>query len=310
MSGKAAQVAADLFANVTRALRGKPDQTRLAIAALLSGGHLLIEDVPGVGKTLLAKALARSVGGTYRRVQGTPDLLPADLTGVTMYRREAEAWVFQPGPLFANVVLADEINRATPRTQAATLEAMEERHVTVDGRTHSLPDPFLLIATQNPFEHAGTFPLVEGQRDRFSLVLELGLPGRESERELLTGRGGVDVLARLQPVTDPASLTAAIAEVHNVPVHELITEYVLDIAAATRSHPGISLGASPRASLSLQRVAQAHATIVGRRFVAPDDVKRVAPAVLAHRVIMSSGDLGAATAAIEEILAEVAIPRN
>jgi MoxR-like ATPase len=310
VSGKAAQVAADLFANVTRALRGKPDQTRLAIAALLSGGHLLIEDVPGVGKTLLAKAIARSVGGTYRRVQGTPDLLPADLTGVTMYRREAEAWEFQPGPLFANVVLVDEINRATPRTQAATLEAMEERHVTVDGRTHLLPDPFLLIATQNPYEHAGTFPLVEGQRDRFSLVLELGLPGRESERELLIGQGGTDALARLKPITDPESLAAAIAEVHNVPVHELITEYVLDIATATRSHAGISLGASPRASLSLLRVAQAHATIVGRKFVAPDDVKRVAPAVLAHRVIMSSGDLGAATAAIEEILAEVAIPRT
>jgi len=310
VSGRAAQVAADLFANVTRALRGKPDQARLAIAALLSGGHLLIEDVPGVGKTLLAKAIARSVGGTFRRIQGTPDLLPADLTGVTMYRREAENWEFQPGPLFANVVLVDEINRATPRTQSATLEAMEERQVTVDGRTHELPEPFLLIATQNPYEHAGTFPLVEGQRDRFSLVLELGLPDREAERELLLGHGGTDVLARLQPTTNPAGLADAIEETHRVPVHPSVTDYVLDITAATRSHAAVSLGASPRASLSLLRVAQAHATIVGRNFVAPDDVKRVAAAVLGHRIILSTGDLRAATAVIEEILAKVAVPRG
>ena len=310
MSGRAAQVAADLFANVTRALRGKPDQARLAIAALLSGGHLLIEDVPGVGKTLLAKAIARSVGGTFRRIQGTPDLLPADLTGVTMYRREAENWEFQPGPLFANVVLVDEINRATPRTQSATLEAMEERQVTVDGRTHKLPEPFLLIATQNPYEHAGTFPLVEGQRDRFSLVLELGLPGREAERELLLGQGGTEVLTRLKPTTSPAGLANAIEETHRVPVHASITDYVLDITGATRSHAAVSLGASPRASLSLLRVAQAHATIVGRNFVAPDDVKRVAAAVLSHRIILSTGDLRAATAVIEEILAKVAVPRS
>ncbi|MDF1596536.1 MAG: MoxR family ATPase [Acidimicrobiia bacterium] len=310
ISGRAAQVAADLFANVTLALRGKPDQARLALAGLLSGGHLLIEDVPGVGKTLLAKAIARSVGGTFRRVQGTPDLLPADLTGVTIFRRQSETWEFQPGPLFANVVLLDEINRATPRTQAATLEAMEERQVTVDGHTHALPDPFLLIATQNPFEHAGTFPLVEGQRDRFSLVLELGLPGRESERELLLGHGGTAALARLKPVTDPTALANAIAEVHRVPVHTAVTDYVLDITAATRSHPMVSLGASPRASLSLLRVAQAHATIVGRSFVAPDDVKRVAAAVLGHRIILSGGDLRTATAVIDEILAKLAVPRG
>lgn len=307
-SGRAAQIAADLFANVTRVLRGKPDQARLALAALLSGGHLLIEDVPGVGKTLLAKALARSVGGTFRRVQGTPDLLPADLTGVTMFRRHSESWEFQPGPLFANVVLVDEINRATPRTQAATLEAMEERHVTVDGHTHPLPEPFLLIATQNPFEHAGTFPLVEGQRDRFSLVLELGLPGRDAERELLHGRGGMRELERLAPATDPASLAAAIEEVHRVRVHNAVAEYILDITAATRSHPSVSLGASPRASLSLMRVAQAHATIAGRTYVAPDDVKRVAAAVLGHRIILPAGDLRAAAALIDEILSGIAVP--
>jgi MoxR-like ATPase len=310
VTGRAAQIAADLFANVTSTLRGKPDQARLALAALLAGGHLLIEDVPGVGKTLLAKAIARSVGGSFRRVQGTPDLLPADLTGVTMFRRHSETWEFQPGPLFANVVLVDEINRATPRTQAATLEAMEERQVTVDGHTHPLPDPFLLIATQNPFEHAGTFPLVEGQRDRFALVLELGLPGRESERELLLGQGGTGALDRLKPVVDPTALSNAIAEVHRVPVHPAITEYVLDITSATRSHPAVSLGASPRASLSLRRVAQAHATIVGRTFVAPDDVKRVAAAVLGHRVMLSGGDLRASAAVIEEILAQVAVPRG
>ena len=287
VSGRAAQVAADLFSNITKVLRGKPDQTRLALAGLLSGGHLLIEDVPGVGKTLLAKAIAKSVGGNFKRVQGTPDLLPADLTGVTVYRRNSESWDFQPGPLFANVVLIDEINRATPRTQSATLEAMVERQVTVDGRTHSLPDPFLLIATQNPYEHAGTFPLVEGQRDRFALVLEIGLPDRDSERELLAGKGGIEALKHLKPVTDPKTLSAAIDEVGRVPVHNAVAGYILDITSATRSHPMISLGASPRASLSLQRVAQAHATVVGRTFVAPDDVKRVAAAVLAHRVILT-----------------------
>ena len=308
VSGSAARVAADLFANVTRVFRGKPDQTRLALAGLLSGGHLLIEDVPGVGKTLLAKAIAKSVGGNFRRIQGTPDLLPADLTGVTVYRRHSEAWEFQPGPLFANVVLIDEINRATPRTQSATLEAMEERQVSVDGRTHSLPDPFLLIATQNPYEHAGTFPLVEGQRDRFALVLEVGLPDRDSERELLAGKGGLESLHQLQAVTDPTKLAAAIDEVGRVPVHHAVAEYILDITSATRSHPMISLGASPRASLSLQRVAQAHATVVGRTFVAPDDVKRVAAAVLAHRVILSGGDLRSATALVEEIVDGINVP--
>ncbi len=308
VSGRAAQIAGDLFANVTRVLRGKAEQARLALAALMSGGHLLIEDVPGVGKTLLAKALARSVGGTFRRVQGTPDLLPADLTGVTMFRRNSDTWEFQPGPLFANVVLVDEINRATPRTQSATLEAMEEQQVTVDGHTHPLPKPFLLIATQNPFEHAGTFPLVEGQRDRFALVLELGLPGRDAERELLHGRGGMRELDRLTPITDPDSLAAAIREVHRVPVHDAVAEYILDITAATRSHPSVSLGASPRAGLSLLRVAQAHATIAGRAYVAPDDVKRVATAVLGHRIILPAGDLRAASGVIDEIIGGIAIP--
>ncbi len=310
-AGTATRVASDLFANLTRAVRGKPDQLRLALAALLSGGHLLIEDIPGVGKTLLAKALARSIGGRFRRIQGTPDLLPADLTGVAVYRRGTENWEFHPGPLFANVVLVDEINRATPRTQSALLEAMEERQVTVDGETHALPDPFFLIATQNPFEHAGTFPLVEGQRDRFGVVLELGLPGREAERELLLGHGGVAELGRLEPVASPQELRRAVNEAAATHCDPAVAEYVLDLVEATRSHPDITLGASPRASLGLLQVARAHATVSGRNFVTPDDVKAVAAPALAHRVLVAgSADLHAAGVVVTQLLLQLAVPRG
>ncbi len=305
------QLAAHLFANVSAVVRGKPDQIRLALATLLSGGHLLIEDIPGVGKTLLSKALATSVGGTFRRVQGTPDLLPADLTGVSVYRRSSETWEFRPGPLFANVVLIDEINRATPRTQAALLESMEEHQVSVDGTTHPLPSPFFLVATQNPFEHAGTFPLVEGQRDRFAAVLELGLPGRVAEREILAGRGGADELHRLQVVTTPENLARAVRIARSVHVDEALAEYILDLTQATRDHPEVTLGASPRASIALQRVAQAFALVVGNRFVTPDHVKAVAPAVLAHRIILSGGpELGTAQAVVGQILGQIPAPRG
>ncbi len=305
------QLAAHLFTNVSAVVRGKPDQIRLALATLLSGGHLLIEDIPGVGKTLLSKALATSVGGSFRRVQGTPDLLPADLTGVSVYRRSSETWEFRPGPLFANVVLVDEINRATPRTQAALLESMEEHQVSVDGTTHPLPSPFFLVATQNPFEHAGTFPLVEGQRDRFAAVLELGLPGRAAEREILAGRGGTDELDRLQVVTSPENLARAVRVARSVHVDESLAEYILDLTQATRDHPEVSLGASPRASVALQRVAQAFALVVGHRFVTPDHVKAVAPAVLAHRIILSGGpELGAAQAVVSDILGQTTAPRG
>ncbi len=305
------QLADQFFANVTHVLRGKPEQSRLAIATLLAGGHLLIEDVPGVGKTLLAKTLAKSIGGTYRRIQGTPDLLPADLTGVAVYRRSSETWEFRPGPLFANVVLMDEINRATPRTQAALLEAMEEQQVSIDGESRPLPDPFFLLATQNPFEHAGTFPLVEGQRDRFATVLELGLPDRASEREILTGSGGVTSLDQIRPVTRATNIAKAIAVTQRIHVDGSIADYVLDISEATRRHPEVTLGASPRASLALLALVRGYAVVLGNPFVTPDHVKACAAAALSHRLILTGGpDLASARAVVEEILAGLTPPRG
>jgi len=305
----AGHVAADLFTNLTSVIRGKAPQLRLTIAVLLSGGHLLLEDVPGVGKTMLAKTLARSVAGTFRRIQGTPDLLPADLTGVSVYKRSAETWEFRPGPLFANVVLVDEINRTTPRTQSALLEAMEEHQVSVDGATRALPDPFFVIATQNPYEHAGTFPLVEGQRDRFTAVLEMGLPPRAAEKELLTGVGGSEALDRLAPVTNQDALAAAIGAVDQVHTATPVIDYLLDIVEATRSHDDVSLGGSPRASLALQRLAKAWAVVAGRDYVTADDIQAVAESTLAHRLILPGGtDLAAARRIMADIVAGVAVP--
>ena len=303
----AGALARSLLANLRRVIRGKDDALGLALVAVLSGGHLLIEDVPGVGKTLLAKALARSMGGAFRRVQATPDLLPADLTGVSVLA--AEGWEFRPGPLFANVVLVDEINRATPRTQSALLEAMEERQVTADGRPHPPPAPFFVVATQNPFEHAGTFPLVEGQRDRFAIVVELGHPGRTAERELLLGHGGADVLDELEPVTDPTALARAQASVRAVHCRPEVADYVIDVAEATRRHPDVTIGASPRASLGLLHAAQAHAVVAGRAFVTPTDVQAVAPAALAHRLILSGGpDLHGGAALVTALLEDISVP--
>ena len=307
----AADVASALRANLDGVVRGKPGATRLAVVALLAGGHLLVEDVPGVGKTLLAKALARSIGGTFRRIQGTPDILPADLTGVSMLDQTDGTWRFRPGPLFANVVLFDEINRATPRTQSALLEAMEERQVSADGGTLRLPDPFIVVATQNPHDHAGTFPLVEGQRDRFALVVEMGLPSREAEREILSGTGGGDALRTLEPAVTSEDLRAALAAVRSCHVAPAIHEYLIDIAEATRTHDGISLGASPRATLGMLRAAQAHAVCDGRVYVTPDDVKSIAPAALAHRLILSGGpDLQRSRTLVDSILRRLPPPRG
>lgn len=306
----ASQVAAALFSNLSTVIKGKPNELRLVISTILSGGHLLVEDVPGVGKTLLAKAAAASIGGTFRRVQGTPDLLPADLTGVAVYRRSTESWHFRPGPLFANVVIVDEINRATPRTQAALLEAMEERQVTVDGTTHALPKPFFLVATQNPFEHAGTFPLVEGQLDRFAVIAEMGLPDRRTEKALLKGEGGIGELESLQPVVSSDDLVSAIAQCATLQASDAVVEYILDIAAATRSHREVSLGASPRAALGMLAVARGFAATSGQNFVSPDDVKAIAAPVLAHRLVLTGGhDLGAARSVMAEILNSVPAPR-
>ena len=251
-----------------------------------------------------------ATGGHYGQVQCTPDLLPADVTGTSVYSPATGQWDFRPGPLFANVVLVDEVNRTSPRTQAALLEPMEERQVTVDGATHRLPDPFFVVATQNPFGSAGTFPLPESQLDRFTLVCTVGLPGRVAEREILDGEGGVDALDALLPVTVPAELAATIAAVREVHCAHTVRDYVLDVADATRNHPGIVLGASPRASLGLLRAAQAHATVMGRDFVSPDDVKRVAPSALAHRIVLTHGvDVHGGWMAVSEIVGAVESPR-
>lgn len=307
--GAATRLAAALFDNVTKVVRGKPQAVRLALVALLSGGHLLLEDVPGVGKTLLAKALALSAGGSFRRIQATPDLLPADLTGVSVFHKGTEEWDFRPGPLFANVVLVDEVNRATPRTQSALLEAMEERQVTVDGTSHRLPPPFFLVATQNPYEHAGTFPLPEGQLDRFAVVVHMGYPERSAEREVLLGRGGSDLMADLSPVTDVAGLALAIAGARRVHCAPTLADYVIEVTTATRHRPDVVLGASPRASLSLLRAAQAHAALSGRHYVVPGDVKALAGPVLAHRLLLPGGpDIPGAAAIVAAVLDSLPVP--
>jgi MoxR-like ATPase len=303
-------VATALYEQVVTAIRGKADSVRLALVALLSGGHLLVEDVPGTGKTLLARALAASLGGRFRRVQCTPDLLPSDITGTSVFRPTTGDWQFRPGPVFANVLLVDEVNRASPRTQAALLEPMEEHQVTVDGVAHPLPQPFFCIATQNPLGQAGTFPLPESQLDRFAIVLTLGPPGREAEREVLTGRGGVDALAAFGPVTTPEGLAAAQSAVRRVHCTGSVVDYVLDVAAATREHPDVLLGASPRAALGLLHAAQAHATVAGRDFVSPDDVKAVTGPALAHRIVLSGGvDVAAALPLLRRVLEQVEAPR-
>jgi MoxR-like ATPase len=308
---EAAQFGGDLIRVLEEVIRGKPQAIGLSVAALLSGGHLLIEDVPGVGKTVLAKALARSVHGSFRRVQATPDLVPSELTGVSVFNKERDEWQFRRGPVFANVVLVDEVNRATPRTQSALLEAMEERQVTVDGQTHPLPDPFFLVATQNPFEYTGTFPLVEGQRDRFALVVEMGHPPPEAECDIVLGAGGLDALDRLEPIADTQQLADAISAVRGVHCSRPVARYVVDLAAATRAHPDVRVGASPRASLAVVKVARAHAILSGRDYVAPDDVKAVAVAALAHRLILvDATDRAAVVEVVRSAVGQVPVPRG
>jgi MoxR-like ATPase len=299
-----------LIDNVGRVILGKADQVRIVVAALLARGHVLIEDAPGMGKTLLAKTLARSVGGTVGRVQGTVDLMPADITGVTVFDQEQRDWQFRPGPLFHHVLLFDEINRATPRAQAALLEAMAEGHVTVDGVTRELPNPFFVLATQNPYGEEGTFPLVSGEYDRFAVSVQVGLPDRESERALLRQVGGRPALDDLEPVLSPESLLGLCAAVASVHVASGVEDYVLDLAAATRSDASFRQGISPRATQVLLDVAKSYAALDGRAFVTPDDVQAVAVAVLAHRVdaghrILASG---AGRDAVEQLLTSVPVP--
>jgi MoxR-like ATPase len=304
-------LARDVEAAINAVVRGRQEVVRLTLVALLSGGHLLIEDVPGVGKTLLAKSLATAVGGKFNRVQATPDLLPSDITGSSIYQPVDGIWEFHPGPVFANVVIVDEVNRATPRTQAAVLEAMEERQVTVDGVSRALPEPFFLIATQNPREHAGTFPLPDGQLDRFAVTTSMGYPDASDEADVLLGRGGVNALDDVVQVVTPDRLADAIDAVRALHVERAIADYVVSLVTASRNHPAISLGASPRAATTLLRAAQARAAVLGRDHVVPDDVQTLAVPVLAHRLVLRDG-AGAdeAALAVEQLVERVAVPRQ
>ncbi|MBA3289400.1 MAG: AAA family ATPase [Acidimicrobiia bacterium] len=282
----------------------------LAIMCLLAEGHLLIEDVPGVGKTSLAKALAASIDCAWKRVQFTPDLLPADLVGVSIYQRSNEQFRFQPGPLFANIVLADEINRASPKTQSALLEAMEERQITVDGATRSLAPPFMVIATQNPVDQEGTYRLPESQLDRFLLRIALGYPGRAAEMSILDGRGAIESLPKLTAVVSTSEVMSMVDNVRAVFLADALKNYLVDIADASRRHPAIELGLSPRATLQLSAAARAHAAARGRNYATPDDVKTMAVPALSHRLLLRT-DRGARldpNDAIGEILAEVPVP--
>ena len=303
-------VAAALRAAVATTVRGKPDAVDLSVATLLAGGHLLVEDLPGTGKTLLARSLAAAIGGRFGRVQCTPDLLPSDITGTSIHQPSTGEWQFRPGPLFANVVLVDEVNRASPRTQAALLQPMEEHHVTVDGTTWNLPEPFLVIATQNPFGQIGTFPLPESQLDRFAMVLSMGLPDRSSEREILTGHGGVGALESVQPVTSPDELVAVQRAVAGLYVADPIVDYLLDLVEATRTDPRLSHGVSPRVSTGMIGLARARAVVVGRDFVVPEDVQAIFVGACRHRVLVDGRvDSTGAGAVLADVLARVPVPR-
>lgn len=308
--GSAQRVAGAIRDAVSTTMRGKAVVVDLAITTLLSGGHLLIEDLPGTGKTLLAKSLAAAIGGRFGRIQCTPDLLPTDVTGTSIYRSETGDWDFRPGPIFANVVLIDEINRASPRTQSAMLEPMEERQLSIDARTWSMLDPFLCIATQNPFGQSGTFPLPESQLDRFSMVISVGLPDRESEREIITGRGGVETLGQVMAVATPEQISGVIAATAHTHANEKIVDYVLDLVGSTRASTHLSQGASPRASVSLLRLARAHAVVAGRDYVTPDDVQAVFMPSLSHRVMVAGRvDTTAGAEVLKWLMTQVPVPR-
>ncbi len=304
-------VAKRIISNVEQVILGKRQELIQVLVAYFSGGHILLEDVPGVAKTMLARSLAQSIGGSFKRIQCTPDLLPGDVTGASIFNpREAE-FEFRPGPIFAQILLADEINRTTPRTQAALLEAMAERRVTVDGNTYQLDEPFLVIATQNPVDHEGTFPLPEAQLDRFLVRLSLGYPSKDEELKMLELLRAAHPIDTLRPVVSAADVVACQHEVREIFVDAKIREYIVTIVGETRDHDDIALGGSPRASIALFRSAQALAAIRGREFVLPDDVKRVAPSVLVHRMIVRpESRLRKITAAqlVAEILEEVPVP--
>jgi len=308
------QVVSQLQRSIARAIYGKEEAIQLALITLLARGHLLIEDVPGVGKTTLAQALAKSFHCSFQRVQFTSDLLPSDVLGVSVYQPNTQEFEFRPGPLFANVVLADEINRTTPRTQSALLEAMNEAQVTVDGKTYPLPQPFLVIATQNPIEHHGTYPLPESQLDRFLMRIKMGYPSPETEREILRRRASDNPMEKLEPVADVREMLAMQEAVTRVKVDSSLHDYALEIVNRTRTSNQLALGVSPRGTLMLQRAAQARAFLEGRDYCVPDDFKQLAVSVFAHRVVASARHASlqkkseTTEAALREIIESVRVP--
>lgn len=305
------QIVKRIQANLESCILGKSEEIMLLLTAMLAGGHVLLEDVPGTGKTVLIKSLAKSIRGQFRRIQCNPDLLPTDITGVSIYHPKDEVFMFRPGPIMTHILLADEINRATTKTQSALLEAMEERHITVDGETHELPHPFLLLATQNPIDFEGTYMLPEAQLDRFMMKFSLGYPDEATETKMILSQSVVHPIELLQPVADVEQIGAIQQRVKQVHMDDAVAGYLVAIARTTREHPSIFLGASPRATLALVQAAKAYALIQERDYVIPDDIKVLAPFVLGHRILLHAEarmDGASVQSVLQSVFQQVRVP--